>query len=80
MGAHWEIWQEERRPFGFEVLQVRYGGQIVRLEHMKKRLDNYLSGALERIDEFDEKTVKIWPEVARSKTRYYQIATSTIYR
>jgi hypothetical protein len=79
MGAHWEIWREERKPFGFEVLQLHYGGQLARLDQMKKRLDDYLTGNALKIDEFDEKTVKIWPEIARAKTRYHQIATSSVY-
>ena len=39
-----------------------------------------LDATVASIDEFEEKTVKIWPEMTMSKTRYHQIATSSIYR
>jgi len=80
MAAHGEIWREERKPFGFEVLQARYGGQLVRLEEMKRRIDSYLSGRDQNIEEFEERSVKIWPSASRCKTRYGQVATMSKIR
>ena len=80
MVAHGEIWREERKPFGFEVLQARYGGQLVRLEEMKKRIDSYLSGRDREIEEFEERSVKIWPGASRCRTRYGQVATMSTIR
>ncbi|MBU7004527.1 MAG: beta-N-acetylhexosaminidase [Theionarchaea archaeon] len=80
MRAHGEIWTEDRKPFGFEILQARYGGQLVRLEQMGRRLDDYLAGRADKIEEFDEKTVKVWPSVWTCKTRYGQVATMSNIR
>ena len=35
-------WEKESKPFGFEVQDARLGGLLLRLEHVRKRLENYL--------------------------------------
>ncbi len=78
--AHTAVWLEERKPFGLEVLQIRYGGQLVRLAEMKSRLDAYLAGKIERIEEFDEPTVKLWPDPARFHGTHGRVATISTVR
>ncbi len=78
--AHTEIWQEERKPFGLEVLQARYGGQLVRLRHMEKKLEGFLSGEISEIEQFEERTVNIWHSVASSRVRYGQVSTISTVR
>jgi hypothetical protein len=80
MKAHTEVWNEERKPFGLEVLQIRYGGHLVRLRQMKERLDDFVSGKTKRIDEFDEKTVRIWPSISRCRPKHGQVSTMSVIR
>lgn len=49
-----EIWYFECRPFGYEILDIRLGGIIVRLQTAIKRLHQYIIGALEEIPELKE--------------------------
>ena len=48
-----EEWDKECKPFGFEVQDIRVGGLITRTEHQIERLEDYLSGKLEKIDELE---------------------------
>lgn len=52
-----QIWMRECKPFGYEVLDIRFGAIGVRLTSVKKRLQKYLSGEIERIEELEERPV-----------------------
>ncbi|WP_247740854.1 hypothetical protein [Cohnella sp. LGH] len=42
------------KPFGWEVLDIRYGGALARLDTAIERLAGYLSGRVERLEELEE--------------------------
>lgn len=52
-----QIWMQECKPFGYEVLDIRFGAIGVRLTSVKKRLQKYLAGEIERIEELEEALV-----------------------
>ncbi len=47
-------WHIENRSFGFEVLDLRLGGLMTRTRHCKERLEEYLNGETEIIDELEQ--------------------------
>lgn len=47
-------WMTERKPFGFEVQDIRIGGLIQRVKHCKRTLEKYLKGELTTIDELEQ--------------------------
>lgn len=47
-------WFLENRPFGWEVLDIRLGGVKARLDSAAERLNDYLEGRTERIEELEE--------------------------
>lgn len=47
-------WHTENKPFGFKVHCVRLGGLAKRLAYCKKRLQAYVNGELQMIEELDE--------------------------
>ena len=49
--AHRTAWLEYCKPFGWEVHDIRYGGLVMRFETVKKRVADYLDGAIDKIDE-----------------------------
>ncbi|MFC4075816.1 beta-N-acetylhexosaminidase [Salinithrix halophila] len=53
--AHRAQWLETMKPFGWEVLDIRYGGLLTRLESTGSRLVGYLKGEVQRIEELEEK-------------------------
>lgn len=53
--AHVELWFDTYKPFGWEVFDHRYGAQLGGIEVAIKRINDYLNGKIERIDELEEK-------------------------
>ena len=52
--AHRALWERDMKRFGWEVLALRYGAVMGRLEDVRDELERYLSGALPCIPELDE--------------------------
>jgi hypothetical protein len=49
--CHREVWMDNCKPFGWEVMDSRYGGLLARLETVAKRLQDYLDGEIDEIPE-----------------------------
>ena len=47
------LWYTENKPFGFEIQDARLGGLLMRLESCKDRLESYVKGEIETIDELE---------------------------
>lgn len=52
--SHREQWFLTYKPFGWEVLDIRYGGLMARIESVAERLQTYIHGEIDRIEELDE--------------------------
>ena len=52
--AYEQQWMHENKPQGFDVVDLRIGGQRQRLLHCKDRLLAYAEGRLDRIEELEE--------------------------
>ena len=51
--THRAAWMYYNKPFGWEVLDIRYGGHIARFESVKMRVSDYLSGRIAHIEELE---------------------------
>lgn len=51
--AHRDQWLRIYKPFGWEVIDIRYGGVMARLDTAAKRLEDYIEGKVERIEELE---------------------------
>ena len=49
-----KIWFEECRPFGYEVLDIRFGGVETRLRSALRRLRAWTAGEISRVEELEE--------------------------
>lgn len=49
-----EIWMYEYKPFGYEVIDIRFGGIGTRARSIKKRISDYLTDKCSKIDELEE--------------------------
>ena len=49
-----DMWLADNKPFGLEVIDVRYGGLIARIDSAIYRLNEYLEGRINRLEELDE--------------------------
>lgn len=52
--AHLHRWHEVYQPFGWEVMDTRYGSAILALETAQWRLAEYLDGRVEQLEELEE--------------------------
>lgn len=52
--AHREQWMHTYKPFGWEVLDIRYGGVLARIDTAIVRITDYLNGKIEKIEELEE--------------------------
>jgi hexosaminidase len=51
--AHRELWFDTYKPFGWETIDIRYGGLIGRIENAIFRLGYYLDGRVDKIEELE---------------------------
>ncbi len=49
-----ELWLSTYKPFGFEVIDMRVGTVLARIETLKFRLNEYLTGKIDKIEELEE--------------------------
>lgn len=57
------LWFERHQAFGFDVLERRYGCLRVRLKTTAYRIEQYLSGAIETIEELEEERLPVRPGI-----------------
>jgi hexosaminidase len=72
--THREMWLATYKPFGLEVIEIRYGGQITRVRSLIDRLQHYLDGAVESIPEFETELLP-WAKGKVGPNKYRRIAT-----
>ena len=46
------------KPFGWEVHDIRYGGQIMRFCTVKERISDYINGKIDSIAELEEERLR----------------------
>lgn len=69
---HREQWLATYKPFGLEVLLVRYGGIIERLDYTIDTINQYISGRLTCIEELE---VQRFALSGRIQNRYHRLVT-----
>ena len=57
--SHRASWMEYNKPFGWEALDIRYGGLLVRFDTVKMRIESYLAGEVEAIEELEEARLRL---------------------
>lgn len=52
-----KVWLIENKPFGLEVQEQRFGGLLYRMDMCATRLQDYLNGETDRIEELEENSL-----------------------
>ena len=47
-------WLATYKPFGWEVLDLRYGGVLARIDTAIYRIEQYLSGEINKLEELEQ--------------------------
>ena len=66
------MWLSRNKPFGLEVIQIRFGGLLARCRELADRLDEFLTGKIESIPELEAE-----PTGGPGYTSYRRLATSS---
>ncbi len=70
--AYRKAWLHDKKGSGFEVQDIRLGGLIGRLRSCRRRLEDYLNGKIDTIDELDQPLAEApdagWPRWENSAT------------
>lgn len=56
--AHRDVWFSVNKPFGWEVLDIRYGGLLARMETAEHRLQAWIDGSVSKLEELEEKRLR----------------------
>ncbi len=51
---HYQMWHKTNRPFGFEIVDGRYGNKMNRIDTACLRLESYLKGEIDSLPELEE--------------------------
>lgn len=54
-----EMWLRDYKPFGLEVIALRFGGMVQRLKDIMERMEKYLAGG-EPLYELEEKVLSTY--------------------
>lgn len=78
---HRSLWFSSLKPFGWEVIDIRYGGILSRLDTVEYRLHSWLNGSISSIEELAEERLFFdapWkmPEGALGRNTYHRIVTA----
>ena len=56
--CHRKAWMRFNKPFGWDVLDIRYGGMIMRFDTAQMRIRDYLNGEIENIEELEAERLR----------------------
>ncbi|WP_208589785.1 beta-N-acetylhexosaminidase [Gracilibacillus suaedae] len=82
--AHKKQWLTINKPFGWEVIDIRYGGLIARLETAIERIMDYLNGEIERIEELEQDRLPFNANLDKTtglgwSSYYYRMASPNVF-
>ena len=70
------LYLSENKAFGLEVQENRFGSLLLRLRSCAERLNDYLDGTVEKIDELEEKQVAFGKKEPIRFNKYANIFTA----
>ncbi|MNB71282.1 Glycosyl hydrolase family 20, catalytic domain [compost metagenome] len=54
---HLERWHVVNKPFGWDIIDLRYGGLLASLDTAAARISAYLAGSVDRLEELEEQRI-----------------------
>lgn len=64
------LWMKDNKGFGFEVMDVRFGGMSARCQTVYDVLEDYLDGKLQHIYELEEERLPYWADALEPEHTY----------
>ncbi len=72
-----KLWLRDKKGSGLEVQDIRLGGLRYRLTDCRLRLEEYLSGEIDRIDDLDQKLIDVYYSFSGGNNGNWRYASST---
>ena len=72
-------WYKESKPHGFDILEQRFGGMIFQTRSVIKRLNDYIHGRIEKIEELEVETLSLSGNPERDYTPFHENEITKIY-
>ncbi|NCB93617.1 MAG: beta-N-acetylhexosaminidase [Clostridia bacterium] len=79
-----QLWLRDAKPFGYELLDIKLGGVITRLESNRRRILSYLEGNISALEELEQVRLPYFtckttlhhdPEESLSENRWHRIVS-----
>ena len=64
------LWMKDNKGFGFEVMDLRFGGMAARCQTAHDVLEDYLDGKIEHIYELEEERLPYWADALEPEHIY----------
>lgn len=83
--VHRSIWMACYKPFGWEILDHRYGGLIARVDSAAERVKDYVSGHIDKLEELEAEKlfydgfVREPGQGIGKAYRYHRISSTNVY-
>lgn len=82
--AHRTLWLDNNKPFGWEVLDIRYGGLLSRIDTASYRLTDWIEGNITSIEELEAHRLLYKgpygnPEGTIGNALYHRIVTASAF-
>nr|WP_314503112.1 beta-N-acetylhexosaminidase [uncultured Lachnoanaerobaculum sp.] len=69
-----ELWMYDAKPWGYELMDIKLGGVITRLESTKRRVFSYVNGELSSLEELENERLPYFGEKsAKRENRWNRI-------
>lgn len=69
------LWLDESKPFGLEILEYRFGAMIIRIDAVVSRLEEYLNGEIDILEELEEPRLPYDPRQNKQAISYNRTAS-----
>lgn len=78
--AHRKVWRQWKKPFGWEVIELRYAGCVARLESLETLLDECLKNPKARIPEWEYEPLSVAEMTPKAYFNHGRAATPSVIR
>lgn len=64
------LWMQDNKGFGFEVMDLRFGGMVARCQTTYDVLEDYLNGRIQHVYELEEERLPYWADALEKEHTY----------
>ncbi len=73
---HMDLWMEMYNPIGWELFDIKYGGVVMRIDTIIKRLNTYLDGEIQTLEELEQERLPFSNKRYLPNTNSYDLIIS----